>query len=120
MLQTSIRRILIAAGTISLAAGCSANSFTPGQSSAVAPSAQRVPPGMRLLPGPVVAGPRLVSAVPRRPNAPAGWHIPKGKKEILFVADGSSGVLTYDPTVANGSPTGSNSIETKSTCRTGS
>ncbi|HEY1867169.1 MAG TPA: hypothetical protein VGG70_02665 [Candidatus Cybelea sp.] len=106
MLQTSIRRILIAAGTISLAAGCSANSFTSGQPSSVAPSLQRIPHGMRVLPGPVVAGPRVVSAVPKKPNAPAGWPAPKGK-ELLFVADSSSGVLIYNPKAANSSPIGS-------------
>ncbi len=114
MLQTSIRRILIAAGMISLAAGCSANSGAPGQQSTVVPP-QSVPHGMRLLPGPMVAGPRLVPAVPHKPNAPAGWPAPK-KKELLFVADGSSGVLIYDPKVANGSPIGSitNGVSTPS------
>jgi streptogramin lyase len=106
MLQTSIRRIVIAAVVISLAAGCSANSFAPSQSSSVAPSAQGISNGMRVLPGPEVAGPRLVPAVPRKPDAPLGWPRPK-KKELLFVADGSSGILIYNPKTPNGSPIGS-------------
>jgi hypothetical protein len=63
---------------------------------------------MRALPGPLVAGPRIVSLVPREPNAPRGWpNKRKKKKEILFVADGSSGVLTYNPKTPNASPNGS-------------
>jgi hypothetical protein len=108
MLQTPVRRILIAAGMISFAAACSSNSYTPGQPTSVTPSTHRVPQGMRMLPGPIVAGPRIVSAVPRKPNAPAGWPAPKKKKkELLFVADGSSGVLIYNPKAANSGPIGS-------------
>ena len=106
-MQRSLRGLAIAAASISLAA-CSANSAAPTQSSGLTPSVQRVPHGMRLLPGPMVAGPLLVSAVPLKPNAPAGWpDHKKKKKELLFVSDASSGVLIYDPTKANSSPTGS-------------
>lgn len=111
MLQTISRRTLVAAAALSFAAGCSGNSLTPGQSAAVSPSSFQVPAGMRLVPGPVVAGPRLVPLVPHKPNAPAGWPDPRRrhhhKKEFLFVADSSSGVLIYNPKKANSSPIGS-------------
>ncbi len=107
MLQTFSRRALIAGAALSLAAGCSGNSLTPGQSSSVAPSSHHAGLAMRVLPGPAVAGPIVVPLVPLNPNAPAGWPAKKKAKPILFVADSSSGVLTYDPSVANGSPTGS-------------
>jgi hypothetical protein len=93
MFQTLSRRTLIAGAALAFAAGCSSNSLSPGQSS-FAPSSHRVPSGMRTLLGPLVSGPIVVSAVPRQPNAPRGWPLKKKKhKEILFVADGSSGVL---------------------------
>ena len=107
MLQTFSRRALIAGVALSFAAGCSGNSLTPNQF-ASGSSASQVPMGMRVLPGPAVLGPRIVSAIPQKPDAPAGWpdrH--KKKKEHLFVADGNSGVLIYNPKTVNGSPTGS-------------
>ncbi len=51
--------------------------------------------GTRMLPGAAI-------------KAPAGWpdrH--KKRKSYLFVADGNSGVLIYDPKTANGAPIGS-------------
>jgi hypothetical protein len=109
MFKNHLRRALVAATALAFAAGCSGNSMSiaPGQSS-LAPSARHVPPGMRLIPGPVVAGPILVPLLPRQVHAPHGWPAKKKKKrEILFVADASSGVLMYDPKTPNGSPTGS-------------
>jgi len=64
---------------------------------------------MRVLPGPVVSGPRIVPLVPRQPNAPRGW--PNGlaapNRQVLFVADSASGVLLYSPKATNPSPEGS-------------
>lgn len=110
MLHTLARRALIAGAALSFAAGCSGNSISPSQNSAVNPSSVHVPAGMRVLPGPVVAGPLIVPLVPRKPNAPAGWPVPRHhhrKKELLFVADAASGVLIYNPKKANSAPTGS-------------
>lgn len=107
MFQTLSRRTLIASAALAFAAGCSSNSLSPGQSS-FAPSSHRVASGMRTLLGPLVSGPIVVSAVPRQPNAPRGWPLKKKKhKEILFVADGSSGILMYNPKSPNASPEGS-------------
>ena len=111
MVQTFLRRALPAAAALTLVAGCSGTSLTPGQSAAVSPNAYHAPAGMRVLPGPAVAGPIVVPLVPRKPNAPAGWPDPRKRhhhhKEFLFVADASSGVLIYNPKTANGSPIGS-------------
>jgi streptogramin lyase len=110
MLQTISRRALIAAAALSFAAGCSGNSLTPGQSAAVSPSSYHAPAGMRAFPGPVVAGPIIVPLVARKPNAPAGWPDPRHRhhrKELLFVADSSSGVLIFNPKKANSAPIGS-------------
>lgn len=109
MFEGLSRRTIVVGATLAFAAGCSGNSFSPGQSSSVATSSVKLGPGMRVLPGPLVAGPRIVPLVPREPNAPRGWpnEKKKKKKEILFVADGSSGVLTYNPKTPNASPNGS-------------
>ncbi|MGA8474374.1 MAG: hypothetical protein WB681_04840 [Candidatus Cybelea sp.] len=107
MFQNLSRRMLIAGAALVFAAGCSSNSPSTGQSS-FAPSSHRVANGMRTLLGPMVSGPIVVSAIPRQPNAPRGWPLrKKRRKEILFVADGSSGVLLYNPKSANSSPDGS-------------
>jgi streptogramin lyase len=88
-------RTIVAGAALAFAAGCSGTALAP-----------RASQGALL--GPLVAGPRVESLVPRQPNAPRGWpDKKKKKKEILFVADGSSGVLTYNPKMANGAPTGS-------------
>ena len=113
MRETLSRRVLVAAAALTFAAGCSNNptSFTPGQSSSLSPSPQRIVAGMRVLPGPAVSGPTLVPLVPRDVNAPRGWPVTPDKKrrhpELLFVSDSSSGVLIYNPATVNGSPTGS-------------
>jgi hypothetical protein len=113
MRETLSRRVLVAAAALTFAAGCSNNptSFTPGQSSSLSPSSQRIVAGMRVLPGPAVAGPIIVPLVPRDVNAPRGWPVEPARHhrhpQLLFVADSSSGVLIYNPATVNGSPTGS-------------
>ncbi len=108
MLQTFTRRALVAGAALSIVAGCSGNSLNSGQPSSVVPNSARVVNGMRVLLGPAVAGPRLVPLISRDSNAPAGWpEKKKKKKSLLFVADGSNGVLIYNPATPNGSPTGS-------------
>jgi hypothetical protein len=105
MMHTTSRRALVAVAALSFAAGCAGNSST---SSSFATGASQARSGMRVLRGPDVLGPRIVAAIPQKPNAPAGWpdhH--KKKKSFLFVADGNSGVLIYNPKTVNGSPTGS-------------
>ncbi len=108
MLQAVPRRTLLVAVALSFLAGCSGSSSTTGLSS-LTPTTPQTRSGMRVLPGPQVSGPRVLPAIAQKPNAPAGWpnmhH--KKKKMFLFVADGSSGVLIYNPKTANGSPTGS-------------
>ena len=110
MVQTTLARRAVIAGTaLSLAAGCSGTSLNPGQSSLTTSSSHRAPAGMRVLPGPVVAGPIIVPLVPGKVNAPAGWPVPRHhhrKPEFLFVADSSSGVLIYNPRKANSAPIG--------------
>lgn len=101
----------VAGAALSLAAGCSSNSLSPGQSSAIAPGSYRASFGMRVLPGPAVAGPIIVPLVPREVNAPAGWPASSStdlKGQLLFIADSSSSsVLIYHPQKANSSPIGS-------------
>ncbi len=108
MLEILSRRALIACAALAFAAGCSSNSasLASGQSSALIPSSDHVWSEMRILPGPVVAGPIVVPLVPRPINAPRGWPAKKKKHPILFVADGSE-VAMHDPKTANGSPEGS-------------
>jgi hypothetical protein len=112
MLQSFSRRALVAGTTLAFAAGCSNYSSSPSRYSPVVASRRDVGEKMRVLPGPAVAGPIVVPAVPQNPNAPAGWpdrrgHHHKRRRSILFVADASSGVLMYDPKAVNGSPIGS-------------
>ncbi len=111
MLLNFSRRALVAGTALAFAAGCSGNSLAPSQSSSVTPSSHHVGKNMRVLPGPALTGPIVVPAVPQKPNAPAGWPDRRRhhhrKRSILFVADGSSGVLMYNPYTANGSPIGS-------------
>ncbi len=93
-----LRRVLIVAAALTFVAGCSGNSGSVQQ------------PGMRVLPGPAVAGPIVVPLVVHRSNLVRGWPSSKRKKrhEILFVADESdSTVEMYDPRKANPSPEGS-------------
>ncbi len=103
------RRVLIAAVAAALAAGCSGNSgsLAPGQSTSLTPSARHAGAGMRVLPGPDVAGPMIVPDVPRQPKAPRGWPAAAPNRQILFAADESSGVLMYNPKTPNASPEGS-------------
>jgi NHL repeat len=108
MLENLCRRALIVAAALVLAAGCSGNpaSLAPNQSSSLSPTLRQVGPDMRVLPGPVVAGPLIVPLHPLEPNAPRGWPAKK-RAQILFVADESTGVLMYDPKTPNASPEGS-------------
>ncbi|HET6275960.1 MAG TPA: hypothetical protein VFE16_08550 [Candidatus Cybelea sp.] len=94
MLQRHSRGAFVVAAAVLLAAGCSSNSL-------------QTPMGTRVLAGPTVAGPRILASTPQKPNAPTGWPDRHKKKAYLFVADGNSGVLIYDPKTANGSPIGS-------------
>ncbi len=102
-------RVLIAAVAAALVAGCSGNpaSLTPSQAGSLTPSSRQVGSGMRVLPGPAISGPRIVPLVPRQPNAPRGWPAAAPNRQILFVADASSGVLMYSPKTPNASPEGS-------------
>ncbi|MBV9057476.1 MAG: hypothetical protein JO351_12660 [Candidatus Eremiobacteraeota bacterium] len=108
MSQTTLRRALLVGAALAFVSGCSGSGPNSTQnSSPVTPSSHAIPAGMRMLPGPVVSGPRIVPIVPLKPNAPLGWPPRHRHKEILFVADGSGGVLMYNPRVANSAPTGS-------------
>jgi hypothetical protein len=108
MLHTFSRRALVAAAALFLAAGCSGNSLTPGQSSSsLAPSTNLGGRAVRIIQGPAVSGPIVLPLVPLKPNAPMGWPTKKKQQPILFVADYSSGVLMYNPNDANSSPEGS-------------
>ncbi|HEY6326452.1 MAG TPA: hypothetical protein VIW73_08090 [Candidatus Cybelea sp.] len=61
---------------------------------------------MRLIPGPVVAGPILVPLHPRRHNLKHVW--PANPNQILFSSDTATNeVLMYDPRTPNPSPMGS-------------
>jgi len=101
------RRLLIAAAALAFAAGCSGNPSTSSSGgSLLTPSSKLAAPGMRILPGPLVAGPLIVPIVPHRSNLPHRW--PANAKQILFVAaNSSSEVLMYDPKAPNPSPEGS-------------
>jgi hypothetical protein len=104
MLQRLPRRALFAVAAVLFAAGCSGG-LTSGGSSSLTPSAH-IGQAVRILPGPVVAGPIVVPLVPPKTNAPIGYP-KKKKKEILYVADCDSGVLLYDPKKADSQPIGS-------------
>ncbi len=111
MLEFLSRRALVGVAALVLAAGCSSssNSLTPGSSSSLTSQSVHVPPGMRLLPGPVVAGPILVPLVAHHSNLPHVWpdrrrHHP----QILFSSDANANeVLLYNPKLVNPSPKGS-------------
>jgi hypothetical protein len=92
-------RVLIAAAAVAFVARCSGNSgaLAPNQPLSLAPSARHIEAGMRILPGPAVAGPMIVPQVPRQPKAPRGWPAAAPNRQILFVADSSSGVLNVLP-----------------------
>jgi hypothetical protein len=89
MILARRRRHLLSIGAVAvLLAGCggssAANRFTP-----LVPSLRQSAPSTHALPG-----------------VPVGW--PKNKHEaILFAADGSAGLLMFDPNKADGSPIGS-------------
>jgi hypothetical protein len=107
MLEALSRRALAGVVALVFIAGCSNNpsSLTPGSSSLSSQSVH-VPPGMRLIPGPVVAGPILVPLHPQPHKLPHVW--PANPNQILFSSDTSTNeVLMYDPRSANSSPTGS-------------
>jgi hypothetical protein len=112
MHNSLLRRVLIAAAALAFVAGCSGSSGSvgPGQSTSLTPSSHQQP-GMRVLPGPAVAGPIVVPLVVHRDNLVRGWPTSKRRKkrhEILFVADETnSAVDMYDPRKANPSPEGS-------------
>jgi hypothetical protein len=108
MLHTFPRRVLVAAAALSFAAGCSGNPLTSGPSSSLTPSSHLNGRAVRIIAGPAVSGPIILPLFPRKLNAPAGWPTKKkNKKEILFVADYSGGVLMYNPNDANSAPDGS-------------
>ena len=74
MSQTTLRRALLVGAALAFVSGCSGSGPNSTQnSSAVTPSSRAIPAGMRMLPGPVVSGPRIVPIVPLKPNAPLGW-----------------------------------------------
>lgn len=103
------RRMLTAAAAVAFVAGCSGNSgsLAPGQSSATTPSMHQAASGMRVLPGPQVAGPVRVPLVPRPASLPHIWPSAPNR-QILFVADASNNqLLMYDPKTPNASPMGS-------------
>jgi hypothetical protein len=110
MTKTPSLRALITAMILALAAGCSGSSTTPAssQSSSFVPSSDQVGPGMRLLPGPAVAGPMLAPLMPHRNRLRDGWPAKKKKRgQILFVADNPGDVvLMYDPKIPNPSAEG--------------
>jgi hypothetical protein len=101
------RRVLIAAVAAALVSGCSGNTGSLAPAQSLTPSMRQAGAGMRVLPGPAVVGPTIVPLVARLPNAPRGWPAGAPNRQILFVADSSSGVLMYSPKTPNGSPTGS-------------
>jgi YVTN family beta-propeller protein len=103
-----IHRTLIAAAAAASIAGCSGNSgsVTSGQPFTATPS-NHASAGMRELAGPAVSGPLIVPIVPRQPNAPRGWPNGAPNRQLIFVADASSGILMYSPKTPNGSPVGS-------------
>ena len=103
------RRLPIAVAALAFAAGCSGYSQASGAGQqSLTPSSYSGGPGMRVLPGPVVAGPLVVPIVPHRSNLPHRWPDKKKQQQILFVAaNSSSEVLMYDPKTPNPSPEGS-------------
>jgi hypothetical protein len=111
MLETLSRRALVGVAALVFVAGCStsSNSLTPGSPSSLGSQSVHVPPGMRLLPGPAVVGPVLVSLHPHPSNLPHVWpdrH--HHHKQILFASDsGNNSVYMYNPGTVNGSPKGS-------------
>ncbi len=108
MLEALSRRALVGAVALVFAAGCSNNpsSLAPGSPSSLSSQSVHVPPGMRLLPGPVVAGPILVPLVPHHSHLPHLW--PANPRQVLFSSDqGTDEVLMYNQRKANSSPTGS-------------
>lgn len=112
MLDALSRRALVGVVALVFVAGCSNNpsSLTPGSSSSLSSQSVHVPPGMRLLPGPAVAGPILVPLVAHPRNLPHVWpdrrrhHHP----QVLFSSDANTNeVLMYNPATVNPSPKGS-------------
>lgn len=103
MFDSIARRVLVAAASLSMLAGCSANSGSSGQP-LLAPGTAAS--GSRILPGPAVAGPIVVPLVTHPDNVPRVW--PKKKAQVLFVSDAGKGeVELFDPKTANPSPEGS-------------
>lgn len=109
MHKNVLSRVLVAGAALAIVAGCSGNSgsLAPGQSSSLTPSRQV--PGMRWLPGPVVAGPVLAPLMVRHDHLVRGWpDSRKRRREHLFVADETGNVIEiYNPREANPSPEGS-------------
>jgi hypothetical protein len=112
MLEVLSRRALVGVAALVFVAGCSTSStsLTPGSSSSLGSQSVHVPPGMRLLPGPAVAGPILVPLNPHPRNLPHAWPDKKRHHhpQVLFSSDSSTNeVLMYDPKTVNPSPKGS-------------
>lgn len=107
MLETFSRRALAAAAAMAFVAGCAGNTAGSGQVPWMVP--QSVQRGARVLPGPIVSGPIVLSAYPHPSNLPHVWPTHHHHKpQILFVSDQSNNqVLMYNPKVANPSPKGS-------------
>jgi len=111
MLEFLSRRALVGVVALVFAAGCSNNpsSLPSGSSSSLSSQSVHVPPGMRLVPGPVVVGPVFVPLHPHPHNLPHVWpdrH--HHHRQILFSSDTTTNeVLLYNPKVANPSPKGS-------------
>ncbi len=109
MPKTPFRCVFVAVSALVLAAGCSnnASSITAGQSS-LTPSNRESARGMRVLVGPAVSGPIVVSLSPHRSNLPHVWPDRRGRgAETLFLADVENDeILLYNPKTPNPSPQG--------------
>lgn len=110
MLKNYLRRGLVAAVALALAAGCSSNSTAvgPGQSS-LTPTVRQAPASMRSVLGSAVEGPYMVPLVAHPWNLSHVWPTRKRhQKEIMFVADPQDNqILMYNPKTPNPSPEGS-------------
>jgi hypothetical protein len=99
-----------AVSALVFAAGCSSTSpsVAPVQSS-LTPSNQESAPGMRVLAGPAVSGPIVVSLSPHRSHLPHVWPDRRSRgAETLFLADVENDeILLYNPKTPNPSPQGS-------------
>jgi streptogramin lyase len=108
MPKTLSRRALTCASAVVFVAGCSGGptSLAPSGQPAAQSSARQSQPGLRMLPGPAVAGPIFVPRIVK-PARVTGVR-PGKSAAVLYVADPQGNkVLTYDPKTPNPSPNGS-------------